>query len=114
MTATSDPAHTAPASTAKPAPPGSAWASHLWKERKARAAARTGKPASPAAASLQKARPVVPLAERKVLTIKNTAVALDCSISTVLRLIKDEKLRIVYLSPRAVRVVADSVVGLLG
>jgi predicted DNA-binding transcriptional regulator AlpA len=55
-----------------------------------------------------------PAATRRLLTIKNTGIALDCSRSTVLRLIKDEKLRVVTLSSRAVRVVAADVDALLG
>lgn len=51
---------------------------------------------------------------RRLLTIRNTGIALDCSRSTVLRLIKDEKLRTVVLSARAVRVIATDVDALLG
>lgn len=53
-------------------------------------------------------------AARRLLTIKNTELALDCSRSTVLRMINDGKLRTVYLSPRAVRVLAADVDALLG
>lgn len=111
MTATSKSARTA--ATSKPQP---AWASHVLKAsveaRKARAV-RPAKPA-PAAPAIKPSRPDVPPVDRRLLTIKNTEIALDCSRSTVLRLIKSEKLRVVTLGARAVRVVAADVDALLG
>lgn len=107
----------------KPAPaagtpePKAGKTSHLWKAsaaaRKARAAARKAEPTSDVLAT-KPARPKAPLADRRLLTIKSTCEALDCCRTTVLRLIKVGKLRMVYLGPRAVRVVAADVDALLG
>jgi len=55
-----------------------------------------------------------PTAKRRLLTIKNTCIALDCSRSTALRMIAAGKLRTVTLSARAVRVIAADVDALLG
>lgn len=46
---------------------------------------------------------------RRLMTIKRAGIALDCSRSTVLRMIASGKLRSVTLSARAVRVFAADV-----
>lgn len=54
-----------------------------------------------------------PIAERRLLSIKSACVALDCSRSTILRMIARGELRTVTLSARAVRVIAADVDALL-
>lgn len=60
------------------------------------------------------ATPVAQAAARPILmTIANARIALDCSRSTVLRLVASGKLRSVTLSARAVRIVAADVDALI-
>lgn len=55
-----------------------------------------------------------PSTARALLSVKNAGIALDCSRSTVLRMIASGKLRSVTLSARAVRIVAADVDALIG
>lgn len=61
-----------------------------------------------------KSAPAATNTNRMLLSVKSAGAALDCSRSTILRMVASGKLRTVTLSARAVRIVAADVDALLG